>query len=82
MKSSGVSWRYSFADTLNSMGCGYTKYEPEVWINRATTENGTAYIKYMLVYVYDVIHLAKDAQEDMLKLHQVYKLKRRFWATR
>ena len=29
----------------------------------------------MLVYVDDVLHLAKDAQEYMLKLNQVYQLK-------
>ena len=29
----------------------------------------------MLLYVNDVIHLAKDSQEDMLKLNQVYRLK-------
>ena len=32
----------------------------------------------MLVYVYDVLHLVKDAQEDMLKLNQVYQLKEGF----
>ena len=29
----------------------------------------------MLVYVDDVLYLEKDAQEDMLKLNQVYELK-------
>ena len=32
----------------------------------------------MLVYVDDVLHLAKDAQEDMLGLNQVYQLKEGF----
>ena len=32
----------------------------------------------MLVYVDDVIHLAKDAQEDMLELNQFYPLKECF----
>ena len=49
-----------------------TESEPDVWIKKVTTDNGTAYYKYMLIYVYDVLHLAKDAQEDMLKLHQAY----------
>ena len=43
-----------------------------------TTDNGTAYYKYMLVYVDDVIHLAKDLQEDMLRLNQVYRLEEGF----
>ena len=46
-----------------------TEFEPGVWIKRATTDNGTAYYKSMLVYVDDVQHLAKDAQEDMLKVN-------------
>ena len=33
------------------------------------------YYKYMLVYVDDMLHLAKDAQEDMLRLNQVYRFK-------
>ena len=55
-----------------------TESEPDVWIKKVTTDNGTAYYKYMLVYVYDVLHLAKDAQEDMLKLHQAYWFKECF----
>ena len=40
-----------------------------------TTENGTAYYKYMAIYVDYFLHIAKYAQEDMLKLNQVYRLK-------
>ena len=29
----------------------------------------------MLVYANDVLHLANDAQEDMLNLNQVYRFK-------
>ena len=32
----------------------------------------------MLVYVNDVLHLAKDTQEDMFNLNQVYLLKEVF----
>ena len=32
----------------------------------------------MLVYVDDVLNLAKDAQEDTLKLNQVYQLNEGF----
>ena len=48
-----------------------TESDPDVWIKRAKKENGTTYYKYMLVSVDDVIHLGKDAQEDMFKLNQV-----------
>ena len=62
MKSSGADWRSNLAETLNSMGYRYTESDPNVWIKRTTADNGTAYYKYMLVYVDDVIHLAKVAQ--------------------
>ena len=49
-----------------------TESYPDVCIKNPTIENSTAYYKYMLVYADNVLHLAKDAQEDMLKLNQVY----------
>ena len=59
---------------------GYKSTEPvtEVWIKKTTTENCTAYYKYILVYIDDVLHFAKNAQEDMLNLNQVYLLKEKF----
>ena len=32
----------------------------------------------MLVYVNDVLHLAKEAQEDVLRINQVYRFKEGF----
>ena len=60
------------------MSYRYTESDPEIWKNRATTENGTAYYKYMLVYVNDVLHPENYSQEYMLKLNQVYLLKEGF----
>ena len=54
------------------MGYRSTESDTNIMINRKRTDNGNAYYKYILVYVDDVLHLAKDAQEDMLKLNQVY----------
>ena len=48
--------------------------EPEVWIKRATIDNGTAYYKYMLVHVDDVLHLAKEAQGDMFRVKKFINL--------
>ena len=55
------------------MGSRSTESNPDVLIKRATTENSTDYLKYMLVYVDDVLHIANNAQEDMLKLNRVYQ---------
>ena len=60
------------------MGYRSTESDPEVWINMSTSENGTDYYKYMLVYVDDVLHLENNAHEDILKLSQVYLLEEVF----
>ena len=60
------------------MGYRSTDSDPEIWIKRSTTENGNAYYNYILVYVDDVIHLAKDAQEYMLNINQIYWMKEGF----
>ena len=60
------------------MGHKSTEFEPDVWIQREAPENGNSRYKCMLVYIDDVLHLAKDAQEDMLKLNQVYRFKEGF----
>ena len=78
LKSSGEDWRANISDTLSSMGYRSTESDTDVWIKRSTEETGTAYYKYMLVYVDDVLHFSNDAQEDMLKLNQVYLLKECF----
>ena len=63
------------------MGYRYNESNPDVWINKATTYNGTDYYKYMLVYVNDVLNLAKGTQEYMLKLNKVYILREGFGPT-
>ena len=44
------------------MGYRHTESEHGILIKRSTTGNDTDYYKYILVYVDDVIHLAKYAQ--------------------
>jgi len=52
-----------------------TQADPDVWIKRATKNDGTPYYKMMLIYVDDVLHLAEDPKEDMIKLSKLYRLK-------
>ena len=48
LKSVGSAWRYNLVDTLNSMGHRSTDSDPEVWIKRATTYNGTSSYFFLL----------------------------------
>ena len=50
------------------MGYRSNESDTALCIKRSTAENGTAYYKYMLVQINDVLHLANDAQGDMLYL--------------
>ena len=43
LKSPGEAWRYKLEDKLNPMSYRSTDSDPDVWIKRAKTENGTAY---------------------------------------
>ena len=72
LKSSGEAWIDKLAETINSIGYRSTESDPDVLINRETTENVTDYYKYMLAYVNDVLHLTNYVQEDMLELNQAY----------
>ena len=78
MESSGVPRKAKISSKLNLIGYKSTESDPDIWIKRATTENSTTYYKYVLVYFDDVLHLSKDAQEDMLKLNRVNLLKEGF----
>ena len=60
------------------MGYRSNESEPDVLIKRVTTDNGTAYYKYMLAYVNYVLHLTNYVQEYMLELNQSYRLKEVF----
>ena len=51
MKPPRAAWRAKLSDTLKSTGYRSIESDLDVWIKRATTENGTAYYNYMLVYV-------------------------------
>ena len=43
LESSGEAWRSKLAETLNSMSYRYTYSDPNIWINRTTTDNVTEY---------------------------------------
>jgi len=75
LKSLGVAWRSTLARTMEMMGYRPTQADPDVWIKRASREDGPPYYKMMLIYVNDVLHIAEDPEEDMKKFAQVYRLK-------
>jgi len=75
LKSSGAAWRSTLAATMERLGYRPTQADPDVWIKRASKQDGSPYYKLMLIYVDDVLHIAGDPEEDMAKLDQEYRLK-------
>ena len=75
LKSSGAAWRSTLAQSMEQLGYSPTQADPDVWIRRATKNDGMPYYKMMLIYVDDVLHLAEDPSEDMAKLSKLYRLK-------
>ena len=57
LKSSGVSWRSMFDNTLGKDGLGYTsiKTDKEIWIKGEFFTNGKTYYYMILVYVDDIM---------------------------
>ena len=75
LKSSGAAWRATLAQTMEQLGYKPTQADPDVWIKRASKENGSPYYKMMLIYVDDVLHIAEDPEMDMHELSKIYRLK-------
>jgi len=75
LKSSGAAWRSTLAQTMEQLGYSPTQADPDVWIKRATKNDGMLYYKMMLIYVDDVLYLAEDPSEDMAELSKLYRLK-------
>jgi len=65
LKSSGAAWRSTLAQTMEMLEYRPTQADPDVWIKRASKEDGSPYYKMMLIYVDDVLHIAEDPEEDM-----------------
>jgi len=74
LNSSGVAWRSTLAQTMETLGYRPTQADPDVWIKNATKQNGEPYYKLMLIYVDDVLQIAEHPEEDMAKLGREYRL--------
>ena len=57
LKRSGAAWRAKLAENLMSIGYKPSKADVDVWMKWYFKPNGYPYYKYMLCYVYDLIHI-------------------------
>lgn len=75
LKSSRAVWREILAEKIRAMEYIGTQVNLDVWIKQNTKPNGQYYYCYMLVYVYDVLHIHHNSKIDMEKLNGYYRLK-------
>lgn len=75
LKSSGASWRRTFAQNLLDLGFKPSRADPDVWLKAKTKQNGDQYYSYILVYVDDVLHFDEKPQDLMDKINDIYRFK-------
>ena len=57
------------------MGYKYTEVNPYVWLELSMKSKISDYYNYIIVYVDNILHLAKDTKPAMNILNQAYILK-------
>ena len=75
LKSSGASWRATFAATLMELGYTPSKADPDFWMKPKVKPNGDEYYSMILVYVDDVLHFDHEPAKLMEELEKLYRLK-------
>ena len=78
IKSSGVAWRAKLAETFMSIGYKSSEADSDVWMKRDFKPNGYPYYKYMICYLYNLLHIFFKSKEDMDALNTIYRLKEVF----
>jgi len=75
LKTSGASWRSTFAQKWIEMGYKATRVDPDVWLRADVKPNGLHYYKMLLVYVDDILLVSHQPKQTMLEIQQLYRLK-------
>ena len=76
LKSSALQFRNFLADTLgNTLGFKASLADPDIWLKPATSESGTKYYSYILVYVDDLLIIDKQPEKFMEQIQGKFKVK-------
>ena len=78
LESTGAAWNPKLAENLMSLG--YKSYEADgdVCMKRSFKPNGNLSYKYILCYVYDLLHIFLKPRKDIDALNMIYRLKEGF----
>ena len=75
MKSSRAAFRNHLTNCMRHLGYEPCKADPDVWIQEFTKPDGSRYYGYMLLFVDDAMCINHDAEEQLRKLDQYFKMK-------
>jgi hypothetical protein len=75
LKTSGAAYRNHFALYLRSLGFTSCLANLDVWMRSATQPEGTAYYKYLMLYVDDLLAKADSPKAILDDVHLYFNLK-------
>ena len=78
LKRSGAAWKAKLEENLMLIGSKSSEADTDVWMKRYFNPSGYPYYKYMICYVYDLLHICFKPKEDMGALNIIYWLKEVF----
>jgi hypothetical protein len=74
-KSAGAAFRSSLAEILQDIGYTSTKADPDVWLRKATKDNGFEYYEMLFVYVNDILALSHPTKDAIHQITELYRAK-------
>jgi hypothetical protein len=75
LKSAGAAFRSFLVQILQDLGYKSTKGDPDVWLCKATKDNGFEYYEMLFVYVDDILALSHRAKNVIEEITEFYKAK-------
>ena len=78
LKMSSAIWRAKLAEKFIFLGYKSSKADSDVWIKWDFKPNGYPYYKYILLFVYDLLHICFNPKEDINALNMIYWLMKGF----
>jgi len=75
LKSAGAAFRNHLADCMATLGFESCKADPDVWMRKATREDGFDYYEYVLIYTDDILAISHRPNEIMKLIDGYFPMK-------
>ena len=74
-KSAGADFRNHLRLCMDHLGYESCLADPDLWLRKATKDNGTHYYEYILLYVDDTLAVSEHPKEQLLEIDKYFKFK-------